>query len=210
MLDSLRAIAAAVRVPVSADLENGFGDAQETVAETITPAKASGLAGGSIEDATGRPESPLYDLDHAVARIRAAVAEAGEGFVLTARCDAFMHGHGDLDAVITRLRAYQAAGAEALAAPGLPDRDAVERVARALDRPLVVYVGISRWQTETAELAAIGVKRASVGSGLARVAWTTLIDAAREVRESGTFSAVARATPFTELNGLFKTLSKRG
>jgi 2-methylisocitrate lyase-like PEP mutase family enzyme len=121
-----------------------------------------------------------------------------------------MHGRGDLDTVIARLRAYQAAGAEALAAPGLPDRAAVERVARAVDRPLVVYVGISRWQPDIGELMAAGVKRASVGSGLARVAWTALIEAASEIRRHGTFGAVAAATPFAELNSLFKVLGQHG
>lgn len=208
MLASLGAIAAAVPVPVSGDLENGFGDAPATVAETIRMAIDIGLAGGSIEDATGHPDSPLYPLEQATDRVRAAAEAAGARFVLTARCDAFMHARGDLAEVIRRLRAYQDAGAEVLAAPGLPDRAAVEAVARALDKPLALYVGLGAWRPDATELAAAGVKRASVGSGLARVAWTAFIAAARDVRESGRFTAVAEAMPFATLNDLFARLHR--
>lgn len=206
MLASLAAIAAAVPIPVSADLENGFGDAPDDVAETIRRAIGIGLAGGSIEDATGRPDDPLYPLDHAVARIQAAVSTAGDRFVLTGRCDAFMHGRGDLSLVIERLRAYAAAGAEVLSAPGLPDRAAVETVVQAVGKPLALYVGLGSWRPDAAELAAIGVKRAASGSGLARVAWSAFLEAATEIRRSGTFTRVAAARPFPELNGLFGRL----
>jgi len=206
MLASLAAVAAAVPIPVSADLENGFGDAPEDVAETIRRAIGIGLAGGSIEDASGNPAAPLYDLDLAVSRIRSAVAVAKQDFVLTARCDAFMHGRGDLGLVIERLQAYQDAGAEALAAPGLPDRASVEAVVKALRKPFAIYVGLGAWRPDAAELESIGVKRAASGSGLARVAWTAYIEAATEIRRHGTFTQVAAARPFPELNALFGRL----
>jgi 2-methylisocitrate lyase-like PEP mutase family enzyme len=207
MLDSAAAIAAGVSIPVSADLENGFGDTPESVARTIRMAVDRGLAGGSIEDATGRPDNPQYAFEAAVDRIRAAVEAAGTGFVLTARCDGYMHGRGDLGDVIRRLQAFQQAGAQVLAAPGLPDRAAVETVARALDRPLALYVGLGEWQPDLADLAAAGVKRASVGSGLARVAMTAFLDAATEIHATGRFTAVAQARPFRELNALFRMLN---
>ena len=210
MLDNAAAIVAGVSIPVSADLENGFGDAPATVAETIRMASALGLAGGSIEDATGRPDDPQYGFEAAVDRIRAAVEAAGTGFVLTARCDGYMHGRGDLADVIRRLQAFQEAGAEVLAAPGLPDRAAVETVARALDRPLALYVGLGEWQPDLADLAAVGVKRASVGSGLARIAMTAFLDAATEIQTTGRFTAVGKARPFRELNALFRTLNGGG
>jgi 2-methylisocitrate lyase-like PEP mutase family enzyme len=208
MLESLGRIAAAVPVPVTADLENGFGDAPERVAETIALARALGLAGGSIEDATGRPDSPLYDIGPAAERIRAAVEAADGRFVLTARCDAYMHGGGDLADVIRRLQAYQEAGADVLAAPGLPTRDDLETLVRAVDRPVAVFVGISDWQPDLAVLTEIGVKRASVGSGLARAALTGFLAAAREIKDAGTFNQVAAAVPFGQLNALFRTLNR--
>ncbi len=208
MLESLGRIAAAVAVPVTADLENGFGDAPETVAETIALGMAFGLAGGSIEDATGRPDSPTYDIDLAADRIRAAAAAADGRFVLTARCDAYMHGRGDLADVIRRLQAYQEAGADVLAAPGLPSRTDLETLVRAVDRPVAVFVGLSDWQPDLAALTDIGVKRVSVGSGLARAALTGFLTAAREIKETGTFNQVAAAVPFRELNALFRTLHR--
>jgi 2-methylisocitrate lyase-like PEP mutase family enzyme len=207
MLDSAAAIVAGVSIPVSADLENGFGDSPESVAETILMAMDRGLAGGSIEDATGRPDNPQYPFEAAVDRVRAAVEAAGTGFVLTARCDGYMHGRGDLADVIRRLQAFQEAGAEVLAAPGLPDRAAVETVARALDKPLALYVGLGEWQPDLSDLAAVGVKRASVGSGLARVAMTAFLDAATEIQATGRFTAIAGARPFREMNALFRLLN---
>ncbi len=208
MLESLGRIAAAVSLPVTADLENGFGDAPTKVAETIALAMAFGLAGGSIEDATGHAEAPNYDIGLAAERIRAA-AEAADGrFVLTARCDAYMHGRGELRDVIRRLQAYQEAGADVLAAPGLPTREDLETMVREVDRPVAVFVGLSTWQPDLAALTEIGVKRASVGSGLARAALTGFLSAAREIKESGTFNQVATAVPFRDLNALFRTLHR--
>lgn len=209
MLESLGRIAASVAVPVTADLENGFGDAPATVAETIALAMAFGIAGGSIEDATGRADSPAYEIGLAAERIRAAAETAGGRFVLTARCDTYMHGRGALPDVIRRLQAYQEAGADVLAAPGLPSREDLETLVREVDRPVAVFVGLSAWQPDLAALTEIGVKRASVGSGLARAALTGFLSAAREIAESGTFTQVAAATPFRELNALFRTLNRQ-
>ena len=206
LLDSVAAIAAGVDVPVNADLENGFGDAPDHVAETIMLAAARGIAGGSIEDATGRAGDPLYAYDLAVARIRAAAQAARGRFVLTARCDAWMHGGHDLQEVIRRLKGFEDAGADVLAAPGLPDKAALQAVLSAVHRPVATFVGISAWQPDLAELAAMGVKRVSVGSGLARVALTNFMEAAREVKEKGTFTAIGRSVPFGELNRLFRSL----
>jgi 2-methylisocitrate lyase-like PEP mutase family enzyme len=209
MLDSVAAIAAAVEVPVSADLENGFGDSPDAVAETVVLASARGIAGGSIEDATGRPDDPVYPYELALARIRAATVAARGRFLLTARCDAFMHGRADLDEVIRRLRGFEAAGADVLAAPGLPDKAAMQAVLAAVRRPVALFVGLSAWQPDLAELAELGVKRVSVGSGLARAALSGFLTAAREAKEQGTFTAVGQAVPFRELNALFRQLSGR-
>ena len=162
ILANAASVAAAVTVPVSADLENGFGPDPATVAETIAMAEALGIAGGSIEDATGDARNPLYEYDHAVERIRAAVRAADGRFVLTARCDAFMHGSGDLDEAIRRLRGFQAAGADILAVPGLPDRSAVETVVRSVNKPLAVYAGLGQWQPGVADLTAIGDRKSVV------------------------------------------------
>ena len=206
ILDSAAAIAAAVTVPVTADLENGFGDDPATVAETIALAASRGIAGGSIEDTTGRPADPLHPHDLAVERVRAAAEAARGRFLLTARCDAYMHGRGDLAEVIRRLQAYQEAGADVLAAPGLPDRAAVESVVRSLDRPVVMFAGLGQWRPALAELGAIGVKRVSPGSGLARVAMTAFLAAARDIARDGDFGRVYQAEPFGQLNTLFQTI----
>ena len=211
MLDSLGAMAAAVAVPLNADLENGFGDSAAMAAETIQLAMRRGIVGGSIEDATGRADDPIYSIEHAAERIAAAAAAARGGpfrFTLTARCDAYMHGRSDLDDVIRRLRAYQAAGADVLAAPGLPDKASVRAVVQALDRPVAMFVGLSPWLPDLTELGEVGVKRVSAGSGLVRAALTGFLTAAREVREQGTFGWLAGVTPFSEFNALFRRLHR--
>jgi len=209
ILDSAAAVAAAVDVPLTADLENGFGDDPAVVAETIRMADARGIAGASIEDATGRTDHSLYPLDQAVARIQAAAEAAGGGFMITARCDGFINGHRNLNEVILRLRAYQDAGADVVGAPGLPDRASVEAVVRALHKPVVVFVGQSDWKPDLAEMAALGVKRVTLGSGLARVAWTGFMAAAREAQEQGTFTRVAQADPYSAFNEVFGALHER-
>jgi 2-methylisocitrate lyase-like PEP mutase family enzyme len=186
-----RAIVDATDLPVSADLEKGFGDAPKTAAETIRLAAGIGLAGASIEDATGDPRKPLYDPSHAVERIAASVAAAratGFSFVLTARTENYLRGNPNLDDTIRRLQAFEAAGADVLMAPGLPDLDAVRAVCAAVSRPVNFMAGIKGKSFTVAELAAAGVRRVSLATSLYRNAITGLVAAAREVREHGTFA----------------------
>ncbi|MBL6077095.1 isocitrate lyase/phosphoenolpyruvate mutase family protein [Belnapia sp. T18] len=202
-----RMIVKATDLPVSADLERGFADAPADVAETILLAAGTGLVGASIEDATGRADMPLYGLDQAVARIRAAAEAArslGFPFLLTARAEGFLRGEPDLAGTIARLRAYEEAGADVLFAPGLPDLEAVRMVCTALSKPFNFMAGIKGKSFAVAELAAAGVKRVSVATSLYRMAMTGLIDAAREVREAGTFGYVERALPTPQLNGFMQ------
>lgn len=201
------AIAEATDLPVSGDLENGFGDAPETVAETIRMGAAAGLVGGSIEDATGDPENPIYEIDLAIARIEAA-AEAARGlrfpFTLTARAENYLHGRADLKDTIRRLRAFQEAGADVLYAPGLRRREDIAEVVRSVDRPVNVLMGLAGAEFSLAELSELGVKRVSVGSALARAAMGTVLAAAQEMRERGTFTFAKGAAGLGELNELFR------
>jgi 2-methylisocitrate lyase-like PEP mutase family enzyme len=177
------AIVAGVDVPVSADLENGFGDSPNDVADTIRLAVATGLAGGSIEDYTGDADEPIYDLGLAVERV-AAAADAATHFVLTARAENHLRGRPDLDDTITRLQAYQEAGADVLYAPALSSTDDIARVAREVDRPLNVLV-LPGGPT-VAELAAAGASRISVGGAFSYVAVAAVAEAARELQDHGT------------------------
>ncbi len=189
------AIVAATELPVSADLENGFGDAPEFVAQTIALAAEAGLVGGSIEDATGRKEAPLYDFDHAVERVAAAVQAACAlpfAFTLTARCENFLRGKPDLDDTIRRLQAFERAGADVLFAPALPDLAAVRAVCAALTKPVNFMVGIKGKSFTLAELEAAGVRRVSLATSLYRAAMKGLLDAATEVRDRGSFGYVDR------------------
>jgi len=179
--------------PVSADLENGFGHAPETVAETIRLAAAVGLVGGSIEDATGDARAPIYEFEHAVERVAAAAQQAhGQrfDFVLTARAENFLHGRPDLDDTVRRLQAFERAGADVLFAPGLPDLAAVRTVCAALKRPVNFMVGMPGKSFAVADLAAAGVRRISLSTSLYRAAMTGLLAAAHEVSERGTFSYI--------------------
>ncbi len=178
------ALVDAVDVPVSADLENGFADDPDGVAETIRLARAAGLAGCSIEDATGQEDSPIYEAGFAAERI-AAAAEASGDLVLTARCENFLHGRPELDDTIARLQAYQAAGADVLYAPGLASIEDVRTVCAAVDRP----VNVLCWPglPPVAELEAAGVRRISVGGAFAYAAFAGLVAAAEEFREGGTY-----------------------
>lgn len=185
-----RALVAAVDVPVSADLENGFVHEPGQVAETIRLAAQTGLAGGSIEDHTGDPARPIYDFGQAVERVAAAVAAVkslGVPFVLTARCENFLHGRADLDETIKRLQAFEKAGADVLFAPGLPDLKAVRAVCSSLSRPVNFMVGIPGRSFSVAELQEAGVRRISLATSLHRAAMSGLYRAALEVREKGTF-----------------------
>jgi len=193
-----RAICAAVDLPVSADLEKCFADAPREAAETIRLAAESGLAGGSIEDATGDKDKPLFDFDFAVERVFACSSVSKKlGFVLTARSENFLRGNPNLDDTIKRLQAYEKAGADVLMAPGLPDLQAVRAVCAALKKPFNFMAGLKGKSFSVAELEAAGVKRISLATSLYRAAMTGLIDAAREAKEKGTFTYLDRtiATP---------------
>jgi 2-methylisocitrate lyase-like PEP mutase family enzyme len=188
--------------PVAADLENGFGHAPETVAETIRLAAASGLVGGSIEDASGDPRAPIYEFEHAVERVAAAVAEAhGQRFhfMLTARAENFVCARPDLDDTVRRLQAFERAGADVLFAPGLPDLTAVRTVCSALQKPVNFMVGIRDKSFTVAGLAAAGVRRISLSTSLYRAAITGLLVAAREVSEQGTFGYLESIVSGSEL-----------
>ncbi len=188
--------------PVAADLENGFGHAPETVAETIRFAAAAGLVGGSIEDASGDARAPIYEFAHAVERVSAAVEEArGQRFhfVVTARAENFLHDRPDLEDTIRRLQAFEHAGADVLFAPGLPDLAAVRTVCAALKKPFNFMVGMRGKSFTVAELAAAGVRRISLSTSLYRAAMTALLAAAHEVSERGTFGYVESLVTGTEL-----------
>jgi len=205
-LEHARAVVSATDLPVSADLENAFGDDPETVAETFRLAGATGLAGGSVEDATGRPKDPIYDLGLAAERVRAAVEAARSlpfDFVLTARAENYLVGRRDLKDTIQRLQAYQEAGADVLYAPGLTSREDIAAVVGSVDRPVNVVMGLQGVQLSLAELSEIGVKRVSVGSALSRAALGAFLRAAREMREHGTFTFAADAVSYREISSMF-------
>ncbi|MGE5126395.1 MAG: isocitrate lyase/PEP mutase family protein [Betaproteobacteria bacterium] len=204
-LSYMRAVAHAVELPVSADFEKGFAVEPAGVAANVSAAIGTGVAGLSIEDSTGDPARPLFDFALAVERVRAArraIDESGTGVLLTGRSEGFVAGRPDLVETVRRLTAYAEAGADCLFAPGLRTREDVAAVVRAVaPRPVNVVVGSDF--TTLAELAALGVRRVSVGGSLARAAWTGFLEAAREIAERGTFGAVGRALPGVEVNGLF-------
>jgi len=204
-LANARAIAEATDLPVAADLENGFGDAPETAAETIRlAAEVAGVVGGSIEDSTGDTARPIYDFQHAVERV-AAAAEAARAlpfpFVLVGRAENFLHGRADLDDTIRRLQAFEAAGADALYAPGLTRAEDLRTVCASLRKPVNALMGSGMGLT-VAELAALGVRRISVGSALSRAALGAFIGAAREIQERGTFTFADEAISFAEVSNL--------
>ena len=241
MLTHVSALAAATDLPVSGDLENGFGDAPETVAETIGLAAAAGLVGGSIEahkarlraaikprnspvlraerlipgllcacsseDATGRPDQPIYHQENAVERIRAA-AEAVRSlpftFTLTARAENYLVGHPDLGDTVQRLQAYGEAGADVLYAPGLTKEEDIAEVVRSVSRPVNVLMGLQGVHLNHDALSELGVKRISVGSALSRAALGAFLKAAREMKEHGTFAFADYALSYRELSALFK------
>ncbi|MGE0210214.1 MAG: isocitrate lyase/phosphoenolpyruvate mutase family protein [Parvibaculaceae bacterium] len=210
-LQHCRAIVSATPLPVSADLEKGFGDAPEAVAATVRAAAATGLSGCSIEDHTGRRDDPIFAFDLAVERI-AAAAEAARSlprdFVLTARCENLLWGRPGLDDVLKRLEAYERAGADVLYAPGLKDLDAIRTVCRAVSRPVNVVMGLPGATFTVGELAEAGVKRISIGSALARLAYGVFVNAAREMRSEGTFRFSKSAMGFAELEGFFTGATK--
>jgi 2-methylisocitrate lyase-like PEP mutase family enzyme len=189
VLANARAIAEATDLPVSADLEDGFGQDPEHCADTIRLAAEMGLVGGSIEDATGNPDDPIFGFDRAVERIAAAAQTARDlPFLLTARAENFLWGRPDLDETIARLCAFADAGADVVYAPGLRTLADIERVCLSVDRPVNVVMGLIGLSATVADLQNVGVKRISVGGSFARAAMTGFLDAAREVRDHGTFT----------------------
>ncbi|WP_166360025.1 isocitrate lyase/PEP mutase family protein [Pseudomonas akapageensis] len=207
-LINARSIVDATALPVAADLENGFADDPEGCAETIRQAAAAGLVGGSIEDATGLAEAPIYPFAHAVARVEAAVAAARSlpfPFMLTARAENFLNGRMDLDDTIARLQAFAEAGADVLYAPGLRTREEIAAVVQALaPKPVNVLMGLSGVRLTVDELSDLGVKRISVGSSLARAAYGAFFRAAEDIAGHGRFDFAEQAMPFAQLNQLFK------
>jgi len=207
-LANARAIVDATSLPVSADLENGFGDDPETCAETILQAAAFGLVGGSIEDATGRVADPIYPYDLSIQRVQAA-AEAARSlpfpFLLTARAENLINGRPDLQDTIRRLVAFAEAGADVLYAPGLTSQQDIDAVVRAVaPKPVNVVMGLSGPALSLDVLASLGVKRVSLGSSLARAAYGAFLRAAREVKERGTFDFAREAVSYAEINAMFK------
>ena len=205
MLAHCREIVAATELPVSADLENCFGDRPEVVAETVRMAAATGLVGCSVEDASGDPARPIYDFALAVERVAAAVAAARAQpfpFTLTARAENFLHGRSDLDDTIKRLEAFAAAGADVLYAPVLPSKDAIKAVCTAVaPKPVNVLTAGVVATMSLDELSALGARRISVGGALARAAYGAFLRAAREMKERGTFAFLAEAATSAEITG---------
>lgn len=206
-LAAARIIVEATDLPVSADLEKGFADDPEDVAQIIQQAADAGLVGCSIEDSTGDPQQPQFAFEHALARIEAAVAAAHAldfPFTLTARAENFVCGNPDLHDTIRRLQAFERAGADVLFAIGLPDLDAVRTVCAALDKPVNFMAGMAGKSFSVAELEAVGVRRISVGTSFYRSAMSSLVQAAREVRADGSFNYVERSLPGAQLDQLMR------
>lgn len=206
-LSNACAIVDATPLPVAADLENGFADEPQGCTDTLLQAAACGLVGGSIEDASGNPQAPIYPLELAVERIRASVAAVRSlpfPFTLCARAENFLHGREDLADTLRRLEAYAEAGADVLYAPGLTTRTQIDAVVRAVaPRPVNVLLGLSSSALTLDELSELGVRRVSVGSSLARAAFGGFLQAARALRQGDTGFA-RDAAPFAEINDLFK------
>jgi len=207
-LANARAIVDATSLPVSADLENGFGDDPKSCAETILQAAAVGLVGGSIEDATGRAGDPIYPYDLSIQRVQAAVKAARSlpfPFVITARAENLINGRPDLQDTIRRLGEFADAGADVLYAPGLKTREEIEAVVRAVaPKPVNVVMGLSGPSFSLDVLASLGVKRVSLGSSLARASYGAFLQAAREVKQRGTFDFAREAVSYAEINAMFK------
>src|SRR3989440_12592061 len=208
MLDHFREIAAATSLPVNADFQNGYADDPEDVAANVRLCVATGVAGLSIEDNTGRAREPLYNFDLAVARIkaaRAAIGESGVSVLLTARCEAWLvDDPHPLRTSLDRLVAFADAGADCLYAPGVSAPEEINTIVKTVSpKPVNVLVSTNNCDFTVSQLADLGVRRISVGGALARAAWGGFINAAKEIREHGAFTAFVEATPFSELNDLF-------
>jgi 2-methylisocitrate lyase-like PEP mutase family enzyme len=206
LLDNCAAIAAATELPVSADLENCYAHEPRAAAQMITLAAEAGVVGGSIEDATGEEDKPIYDFQLAVERVQAAVEAARSlpfPFVLTARAENYLHGRRDLDDTIRRLQAFEKAGADVLYAPGWKDLATIRTLASSVGKPLNVVAGLLDPAITAAELAQAGVKRISIGGALCRLALGHMMKAAREMKERGGFTWLAEAIPSSELRKIF-------
>jgi 2-methylisocitrate lyase-like PEP mutase family enzyme len=205
-LDHCRMIVNATPLPVSADLEKGFGDSPRSVFDCILAAADTGLAGGSIEDHTNRKDDPIFEFELALERIVAAVdacKSLQQDFVLTARCENFLWGREDLDDTIRRLQAFAEAGADVLYAPGLYDLETIRVVCSEVDKPVNVVMGMPGATFGVEELAQAGVKRISVGSALFRAAYGSFVDAAKEISATGSFTFADEAIGFAELEAYF-------
>jgi 2-methylisocitrate lyase-like PEP mutase family enzyme len=199
----------ATDLPVSADLEDGFGRSPEDCATTIRLAAEIGLAGGSIEDATGDPDDPIFELQLAVERVAAAAKAAHDcQFVLTARAENFLHGRPDLDDTLRRLQLFAEAGADVVYAPGLPSLDAIQTVCGSVSKPVNVVMGLKGAAFSVGQLASAGVKRISVGGSFARAALGAFVRAAREVKEKGTFTYAGDAISHADVSGYMVNTSR--
>ena len=207
VLAHLREMVAATELPINADFESGYGATPADVGESVRLAVATGVAGLSIEDSTGHPERPIHELPEALARLRAAreaIDAAGGDTLLVGRAENFLHGRPDLADTIARLRAYAEAGADCLYAPGIRTRDDIAAVVAAVaPKPVNLLVGATSELT-LADIAALGVRRVSVGGALARSAWGGFMRAAKGLAEQGTFDGFAAAASGAELNALFR------
>ena len=207
-LENLRTIVSATSLPVSADMENGYGDSPEDCASAVRMAAGAGAVGCSIEDATGRKDDPIYSLESSVARIKSAVITARSlpfHFTLTARAENYLHGRPDLDDTIRRITAFAEAGADVLFAPGLKTREEITAAVKAVaPKPINLIMGIPQMTLTIAEAESLGVKRVSLGSAFIRSAYGGFTRAAEEVLQKGSFSFTQTATPYAELNKLFR------
>jgi 2-methylisocitrate lyase-like PEP mutase family enzyme len=208
-LANARAIVEATPLPVAADLENGYGDEPEDCAATILRAAEIGLVGGSIEDATGRPEDTIYPFEQSVERVKAAVQAARSlpfPFTLTARAENLIYGRPDLKDTIRRLEAYAEAGADVLFAPGLKNEEEIQAVVKAVaPKPVNIVIGLGINGLSLDALEKLGVKRVSLGSSLVRAAYSSFLRAAEEIKEKGTFSFTHATTSYADINKLLRS-----
>ena len=206
LMAHLTGVCQATSVPLSADLQNGFGNDPEDAAVTILQAAKTGIVGGSIEDSSGDSGSPIYPLEFAAERIRQAAVAArslGFGFTLTARAENYLHGRPDLKDTIRRLQAFQEAGADVLFAPGLAAAEDIRQVVAAIDRPLNVLIGMPGMHLTVPQLQDLGVTRISLGGSLARAAYGAMMRAATEILTKGSFDYTAQAAARAQLEGIF-------
>jgi len=207
VIENCRVIAAATDLPVNADLENGYAHEPRAAAEIIRLAAAAGISGGSIEDATGEADKPIYDFEHAVERVQAAVEVARAlpvPFMLTARAENLLHGRPDLDDTIRRLQAFEKVGADVLYAPGVRDLATIRTVVSSVTKPVNVVMSAADPDLTVAQLASAGVKRISVGGALSRLALAAFLKGAREMADRGGFTWMRDTVPSKELKDVFR------